>query len=173
MPEVTTPAIFPLLLFQFPLPCYSLLRMLLLIKQFCLPPLPCQGPLQWHPLRGRAPSSRRPPRKQLLRYCLLCDPFHILPFLALLTAALLSAVALPAATLPAATPPTVLLSVRRNPPRHRPPAAPPPAALLPAALVLGGVAEVLCSGRRRPSALEELQKSCDPRRPPVGARKPT
>ena len=44
MSRVTTTAILPLLLLQFPLPYYSLLRMLLLIKQLHLPPLSCQGP---------------------------------------------------------------------------------------------------------------------------------
>ena len=54
------PPSLPLPLLQLPLPCHSLLRSLSLLKQLRLPPLPCQGPLQRYPLRGRARSQASP-----------------------------------------------------------------------------------------------------------------
>ena len=73
------PPLLPLPLLQLPLPCHSLFRSLSLLKQLRLSPLSCQGPLQWHPLRGRA-RSQAPPAPATVVPLSPVLPFSAQPF---------------------------------------------------------------------------------------------
>ena len=58
----------PLPLLQLRVPCYSLFRMLTLLKQLRLQPPPCRRPLRQYLLHGCVPGGHCP-AQQWLRYC--------------------------------------------------------------------------------------------------------